>query len=678
MQVSVLVFFFALLIFLPGVSHSVFGGDSGDVILASWFGGVAHPPGYPINTIVGWVFTHLPFNASVAYKANLVAAFLQASSIAILFLIIKKITKNYFAAIFGSFVLALNPLFWLYAHVYEVFQLNLVLSGIAVYFLIAWRDEFAIRKTKSKKYLYLFSFFWGLSVFHHHTSALLGPAFLYFVLKTSERAFLKLHVIFRMGVFFLLGLIPYVFIPLAAARETPINWNDPQTLKNFLRLIIRADYGTFTAANFLVGSTLIQKFVQIANYFLFLKSDFSVLGLLIIAMGMIYSFFKNRVVFWFVMLAFVFSGPFFLVFAGFPITNDFFRALWERFLLTSYFFVAIFMGIGYKFLSEVVFGRFSSKVKIFNLGKDYTKLLLTLSLFTIPFAMFLMNYPKADLSRFQLGNWLGSDILTSAEPNSLIFLIGDTALFNTQYVFYTRSDNQNKKVIKAGSIAYLEYRRQLEREYPDLIFPREFFLNDEPQSAKYMAILMAANVDKFPIYMRDFSSNVSGYRWTNVGLLKKLEKNDEDYSAEKLVKVNEGKFSKFEYKDFGAKLGYSHFMAIHIKDYYYSSLTSLSSELLNLDEKESSVKYAIWAAELLPLKKDAYIILGNIYGRFKDCDLARENFEMVIRIDPDDWHAYEALSTLYSDCFSDESKSKEMEKKAKELMPKAGNDLKSF
>jgi len=46
MVLSGFVSFFVFAIYLFGVSHSVFGGDSGDIILASWFGGVAHPPGY--------------------------------------------------------------------------------------------------------------------------------------------------------------------------------------------------------------------------------------------------------------------------------------------------------------------------------------------------------------------------------------------------------------------------------------------------------------------------------------------------------------------------------------------------------------------------------------------------------------------------------------------------------
>src|SRR3989344_5133315 len=116
----VLIFLFTFILYIPGISPSVFGGDSGDIILASWFGGVAHPPGYPLNTMLGYIFTHLPISGSVAYKADILAAFLQAASVGLIFLIVKKLTKNTLIALSASLVLAFNPLFWLYAHTLEV------------------------------------------------------------------------------------------------------------------------------------------------------------------------------------------------------------------------------------------------------------------------------------------------------------------------------------------------------------------------------------------------------------------------------------------------------------------------------------------------------------------------------------------------------------------------------
>ena len=47
--------------------------DDGLFVLSSYFLGVEHPPGYPLFTLVGYLFSHLPFG-SVAYRVHLASA----------------------------------------------------------------------------------------------------------------------------------------------------------------------------------------------------------------------------------------------------------------------------------------------------------------------------------------------------------------------------------------------------------------------------------------------------------------------------------------------------------------------------------------------------------------------------------------------------------------------------
>ena len=161
-------FFFIFVIYFLGISSSVYGGDSGDIILAAFFGGVAHPPGYPLNSILGYFFTHLPIEASVAYKANIMMALFSTGAIVLLFLTLKRLFGNVFIALSAASILAFSPLFWLYAHVTEVFQLNVFLISVSVYFLILWKDK------KPQKYLLVSIFFMLDSgkhffIFHHKT-----------------------------------------------------------------------------------------------------------------------------------------------------------------------------------------------------------------------------------------------------------------------------------------------------------------------------------------------------------------------------------------------------------------------------------------------------------------------------------------------------------------------------
>src|SRR5437867_12279802 len=53
--------------------------DDGLFILSSYFLGDEHPHGYPLPTLIGHLFTHLPFG-SVAYPFHLARALLRAFS----------------------------------------------------------------------------------------------------------------------------------------------------------------------------------------------------------------------------------------------------------------------------------------------------------------------------------------------------------------------------------------------------------------------------------------------------------------------------------------------------------------------------------------------------------------------------------------------------------------------
>lgn len=647
---AVLIFLLLFPLYALGVSHSVYGGDSGDIILASWFGGVAHPPGYPLNVMLGWVFTHLPFQAGVAFKANLTAAFLNALAISLLYLICHKLTRNVLASLFASLFLAFVPLFWLYAHIYEVFQLNIILIAAAVYFLISWRETY-VYKSKNYKLLYLSVFFWGLAVFHHHISILFFPSALYLVFKTDKKIFSNKLLLFRLFGAILSGILPYIFVFFAAIRKTPINWDDPVNIQNFIRLITRGDYGTFTASTFLVSSTVMQRLVSVFSFALFLKSDFSLIGIMLVFLGAVYTYFNARIYFWFITFSALLVGPFFIFYSSFPLPNDFYIGLWERFILTSYYLIAIFIAYGSLFIFNFINSILKNNNRVGILKKDSIKLLLSLSLFLIVFSNFILNYSKTNLSSFQLGNWYGHDILASLEPNSIVFLIGDTSLFNARYVYYTTKGYGNIKLIATGSLSNLEYRQQVVRQYPELSYPENFL---EPTVKVYpgvVDVLVKSNFDKFPIYIQDLPPSPD-YKAIQIGLVQKLYPKDEDV-FEDIFRLNDDVFSKFYYQDFGQNTGYTQYITTHIKEQYYKALVAVANYNYTNGNSDKSISFANKAKVLLPDKKEAYATLGDIHFKEGKCSDSLDNFMTASRLDSKDWQLVAATAVVYSDCLKD-------------------------
>jgi len=665
---SFLLFLFLFIIYSLGVSPSVYGGDSGDIILAAWFGGVAHPPGYPLNTIIGWTFTHLPYSASVAFKANLMAASLMAAAISLLFLTLEKLTKNFFVSLSASLILAFTPLFWLYAHIIEVFQLNILLIGLSFYFLVSWRQSVLIKKVNDV-YLKLAFLFVGFAFFHHQTSVLLFPAYAFLIFKTDKKIIKNRRLIASLTGLFALGFLPYLFIPFAAFKKTAINWDDPVTLSNFIHLITRGDYGTFLATTHTVGSELKPRLIQLADFFLFLKSDFSIIGSILLAIGAVYTFFKERIIFYFVFIAAFLTGPFFLFYASFPLVNDFYFGLWERFALLPYFLLSIYLGFGLRVIYNLATDLYTKSIKTRLLSKNFRNLLVGGLLLFFPFYLAIVNYPKTNLSKFFIGDWLGYDTLVSVEPNSILFIYNDTMTFNSQYIYYSQNNPDNIKLILAGRLRHLEYREQARRSFADLKYPGDFLERAEADGSKYIIELIHSNIDLYSIYSTDYLPQITGYKWMTVGLASKLVKSD-SYSNDTLTGENISVYNEFKYKDFKSSLGYKHYITSHIQGIYYNSLIKLIDELLENGQEDEAYVYLDKATTLLPEAKGAYVRLGNIYFKNEKCTEAKDNFEKALSIDKHDWRLAEILSDIYGKCLNDGVNAKKYFDVAKELKEK--------
>ena len=79
-------------------------GDAGELITVAYTLGIAHPPGYPLFTLLAHLFTYLPIN-SIAWRVNLFSALAHSLTLVFVYLIIEKITKNKLAAIATAAIL---------------------------------------------------------------------------------------------------------------------------------------------------------------------------------------------------------------------------------------------------------------------------------------------------------------------------------------------------------------------------------------------------------------------------------------------------------------------------------------------------------------------------------------------------------------------------------------------
>jgi hypothetical protein len=76
------------LIYLTTVARTqVSYGDSSELTTTGYLLSVAHPPGYPVFSLLTFIATHLPISGTIAFRANLLAAGLQSITVGLTYLL---------------------------------------------------------------------------------------------------------------------------------------------------------------------------------------------------------------------------------------------------------------------------------------------------------------------------------------------------------------------------------------------------------------------------------------------------------------------------------------------------------------------------------------------------------------------------------------------------------------
>src|SRR5437588_9001821 len=129
----------AILYFLTA-ARDIVVGDTPELITAAVTLGVAHPPGYPLFTMLGHLFSLLPFG-SIPFRVNLLSVVCDSVAVGIVYLIAARLVRSRAAAAIAALTLAVNPAFWEWSLAAEVFPLNNLLAAVLILLLVLWHEE---------------------------------------------------------------------------------------------------------------------------------------------------------------------------------------------------------------------------------------------------------------------------------------------------------------------------------------------------------------------------------------------------------------------------------------------------------------------------------------------------------------------------------------------------------
>ena len=202
------------------LAPTVLAGDGGEFQFVPYLLGVAHPTGYPLYTILGWLWSHLLPVGDVAYRMNLFSAFWASLAVALLYPLTRSLLRQVFPAlspsirrligVVASITFAVTPTLWSQAVIAEVYGLHIFFVVLIFYLLLAWGE------VRQPRYLLLSALAFGLGLAHHSTTVLLAPAILVYIVLIDWRVFLDWQLLLKCLVLLLGPLVLYLYIPLRA------------------------------------------------------------------------------------------------------------------------------------------------------------------------------------------------------------------------------------------------------------------------------------------------------------------------------------------------------------------------------------------------------------------------------------------------------------------------------
>ncbi len=228
--------FFALYLFT--LIPSVLPADNGEFQLVAWKLGIAHPPGYPLYTMMGWLFSR--FFASPAFALNLLSAVLAAITLVVVSRTVRMLTGSIVAGILAASLLGVSTTFWAQATTANIRMPTAFFTALCVSLLVAWSRSVSMLKANEDPPLQppdshaqragakprqqnpsftlsAFAFVFALGLSHHLSLLFPGVFFLLYIFLVDLKLLKQPRRWLKPIGFFALGLLPLLYLPLRGA-----------------------------------------------------------------------------------------------------------------------------------------------------------------------------------------------------------------------------------------------------------------------------------------------------------------------------------------------------------------------------------------------------------------------------------------------------------------------------
>ncbi|MBU0732036.1 DUF2723 domain-containing protein [Patescibacteria group bacterium] len=493
-------FIFIILVSVYGltVSPTVTAEDSGEFIIAAYDLGILHPSGYPIYSIIGKVFSSIPIG-EVGWRVNMMSAFFGALACSLLYVFTQNTIKSKFKRPVGitiALLLGFAATIWEQALIAEVYTLNLFFTILGLLLISFWV------KTKKNHWLYLFALGYGLSLTNHlYLMLAMAPLYALYILLYNWQIIKKWKVILIMALLFIIGLTPYLFLPIRSGQDPFLDWGNTESWENFMYHVERKQYGGSQLGQDMGNQEIMAaRFAHLKDYFKDrLPEQFS-LGLLLPALfGLYWLYRKDKKMFLIMLGIFIMYSLIFILLRGNKY-NDLSHHLKRVFYLQGYIAMAYYIGYGFLGVLELL----QKELRKW----PWTKLAYVILIF--PILVLWMNYANADHSQFYYSYDQARNNFLSVEENAIIIFKSDNMVRNVWYLQQVEGFRSDVSLIQYFTLFSPVNLEAMRERYPDMMEWDKLPESDQdikPNQLIPYYINWFANKDQ-PVYIEGSSKDI--------------------------------------------------------------------------------------------------------------------------------------------------------------------------
>lgn len=471
---------FIFFVYVYTLAPSIIGGDTGELVAVVCATGVAHPPGYPLFSMLAKLFSFIPLS-SIAWRVNLLSAVSDSLAAVVILITVRRWTRNQCAGLVAAGLFAFSPVIWANAVVAEVFALNNLLLTIMLYLGLRFSED------RSAKFAYLTSLVFGIGMSNHHTCLFYGIPIMLWILITGRGQLWTIRRLAAIAGCFILGLLPYAYLPLADLRITAISWGNTSSVRGFLTHLMRSEYGTLNlAANkpdsggyFLRG---------ISEYFRALPYHTLYVGLILALAGLSHAIRREGAKgFTFItLIAFASYVIVFHLLANVPIDQPLYLKIQSRFWQQANLLVCVWAGLGF------------GAAAVYLRGLKWRRWVEVSIAIVILLLQAAVHFRKADHSSNLVFPTYVRELLRPLPPNAVVWSREDLITFPVYYIQQCEGYRTDVRVLNRELLRLPWMKRLVNANYSEVVIPGRSY--GQGVHAYDMKRLLDANEGRFAMF----------------------------------------------------------------------------------------------------------------------------------------------------------------------------------